>query len=64
MIRPPQSPGLREPAGCSEVKMMGLSAVPVAWILPPRSMISAALVSLSPKMTVPAGMVIDDPSVM
>ena len=35
-IRPPQSPGRRCPAGCDEVKTMGASAVPTAWILAPR----------------------------
>ncbi len=56
-ITPDQSPSSLAPTACAEVKMIGLVAVPTALILPPLSMIRAALVALSPMIIVPAGIV-------
>ncbi len=43
MIRPPQSPGAREPTGLLLVKMIGASFVPLAMIFAPWVMTSAEL---------------------
>ena len=56
-IRPPQSPGARWPAGMALVNTMGAAAVPSAWIVAPRLMMSVPFVSLSPKITVPGSIV-------
>ncbi len=48
MITPPQSPAARVPIGSALVKMIGAEGVPCAWIVAPRSTISAPLVILSP----------------
>ena len=62
-MTPPQSPGFLWPAGCADVKTIGRSAVPLAMIFAPFSTMSAALVALSPLITVPASIVRVAPAV-
>jgi hypothetical protein len=58
MMMPPQSPGVRWPAGRMEVKTMGAAAVPLASILAPRRIQSELPVTaVSPTILVPASMV-------
>src|SRR5262245_34638321 len=58
MMTPPQSPGTRVPAGLLLVNTMGHSLVPWAQIWAPRLMINDPPEALSPRMSVPAGIVI------
>ena len=54
---PPQSPELRLPTAWFEVNTIGSVTVPFAFIFPPRYTIMVTTVVLSPRITVPAGMV-------